>query len=202
MRDRHGRLTDGVLGEGGGAERDLDILLRYGNLIDVAGQVFRNRNAQGASKYPDIKAQVRPAMRHSLHSALRLATEARAALIAGDATHFELYLAQAKIELEAAKYPLRAAEMPYMLTGKKFKEGRKAGTVGPIRKAIAKLLKISPTMKTADVWKALAKRPPTGWTFYDSARLGKYAEGKTPSDAMAFARFSNVCAEERKKLRA
>ena len=59
--------------------------------------------------------------------------------------------------------------VPKAKVGQSFKAGRKPGTVGPIRKAIAKLLKSRPTMKTADVWETLAKRPPPGWTFYDTA---------------------------------
>lgn len=84
--------------------------------------------------------------------------------------------------------------------GKKFKIGRKPQTGSAIRKTIAKLLKNDPTMENPELWAAVAKKPPKEWTAYDN-HVGKYLEGKKASDSMGYARFCNVCGEERKKLK-
>ena len=82
---------------------------------------------------------------------------------------------------------------------KVFPPGRPKGAVGPIRKAIAKLLKANHAMKNAQLWDALKVQPPRGWAFCEN-RAGKYVEGPKAADNMAYARFCNVCAEERKNL--
>jgi hypothetical protein len=82
--------------------------------------------------------------------------------------------------------------------GRSFKTGRKAGAGGPIRAAIAKALKKNPRMTSAALWDALAAKPPRGWVFREND-LGKYAEGPQNVN-MNWARFQNVCSEERKKL--
>lgn len=85
--------------------------------------------------------------------------------------------------------------------GQKFKDGRKRGSVGPIRKAIGLLLKKSPNMKNAELWDALKAKPPRGWEVREN-RMGKYIEGPNPSDSMTYASFINAAAKERKKIRA
>lgn len=87
---------------------------------------------------------------------------------------------------------------PLAQHGKKF-PGRKPGTYGPIRKAIARLLKQRP-MKNAELWDTLKSRRPRGWTFFDNSQ-GKYIEGPKKSDGMDYARFRNIASEERKKLK-
>ena len=82
--------------------------------------------------------------------------------------------------------------------GQRFKDGRKPGSGGPIRKTIAKLLAQYPAMKNPDLWVAIRKRPPKGWQERENAGLGKYLEG--PKHNMAYGRFCTVCGEERKKL--
>ena len=84
-------------------------------------------------------------------------------------------------------------------TGKKFTAGRKPNSGGPIRKAIAKLLKKDPAAKNPVLWKALSDAPPRGWTFFDN-RVGKYCEGPG-SASMNYGRFCNVTSEERGKLK-
>lgn len=84
------------------------------------------------------------------------------------------------------------------LLGEKFSSGRKSGTKGPVRKEIEKLLKKNPTLKTPELWDALFAKPPRGWEFRNN-RVGKYAEGPDGAN-MNWARFQNVCSEERKKL--
>jgi hypothetical protein len=87
---------------------------------------------------------------------------------------------------------------PLAMQGQKFSAGRKSGTGGPIRRAIAALLKKNPTMRPRELWATLSKRPPHGWTFCDN-RLGRYIEGPK-AQSMSYGRFSNVCKEERDKL--
>lgn len=84
--------------------------------------------------------------------------------------------------------------------GQKFTLGRKTGAVSPIRKAIARELKKCPGMKNRELWDAIAAKPPKGWEFLDNS-LGQYAEGDGGGN-MSYARFCNVCAEERRTLKA
>lgn len=91
--------------------------------------------------------------------------------------------------------------VPAAKTGKKFIAGRKPGAAGPIRKAIAKLLKKNPGFKNPDLWAALSANPPRGWNFFDN-REGRYIEGpRIAEDHMVYGRFCTVCGEERKKLK-
>lgn len=83
--------------------------------------------------------------------------------------------------------------------GRKFKLGRKLNTGGPIRRAIKRALKSQPAMKNPEIWESIAATPPRGWQFFDN-RAGKYVEGPTASQIMSYARFCNVCAEERKAM--
>ena len=83
------------------------------------------------------------------------------------------------------------------LTGQKFIAGRKPGSGGPIRKAIARLLKKNPEMKNPELWEMLEAHPPQGWQFYAER---KYIEGPKAGDGMSQGWFFSVCSEERKKL--
>ena len=85
-------------------------------------------------------------------------------------------------------------------TGVKFKRGRKTNTPGPIRKAITRLLLKNPSMSNADLWAAVEAKPPRGWTVFNN-RAGRYIEGPKTGSEMKYARFCNVSAEERKKLK-
>lgn len=89
---------------------------------------------------------------------------------------------------------------PLAVAGKKFTAGRKPGTGGPIRKAIARLLKKDRAMKPRDVWRELAANPPRGWAFCETPRLGKYIEGPKGGQGMGYPHFSNACKEEKDKL--
>jgi hypothetical protein len=94
---------------------------------------------------------------------------------------------------------MRRHVMPAALHGEKFKEGRKAGTGGPIRKAVARLLKRSPAMRTAELWDALQRNPPRDCEFHEN-RQGRYVD--LPSGGnMGYPRFRNVVSEEKKKLK-
>lgn len=92
-----------------------------------------------------------------------------------------------------------AGMLPAAKLGSKFKKGRKQGSSGPIRKAIARLLKKTPAMKNAELWRAIKDNPPRGWKVYEN-RAGHYIEGPEAGDNMGYERFCNVSAEERKKL--
>lgn len=89
---------------------------------------------------------------------------------------------------------------PLLDQGKSFTSGRKLGTVGPIRKAISKLLTKNPEMKNPEIWKAINEKPPKGWAVCEN-RLGKYIEHPSSGKEMSVRRFRNICAEERKKYR-
>jgi len=92
----------------------------------------------------------------------------------------------------------RAEQIKFIPLGMKFSRGRKKGAGGPIRKAVAKLLKANPSMKNPQLWEAIKAKPPKGWGALEN-RLGKYLEG--PGNAsMSYQRFCNVCSEERKKI--
>jgi hypothetical protein len=88
---------------------------------------------------------------------------------------------------------------PFAATGEKFRQGRKVGTGGPIRKVIAELLAKEPTLSNAQLWDAIRKKPPKGWKSQDNVKFGKYFEGPENKN-MGYSRFLNVCAEERKKF--
>ena len=91
------------------------------------------------------------------------------------------------------------AEIERLVTlGKRFTAGRKLGTKGLIRKTIARLLTKTPRMKNADLWEAIANKPPKGWSAYDNSQ-GKYLEGPE-NENMGYKRFCNVASEERKNL--
>lgn len=85
--------------------------------------------------------------------------------------------------------------------GRKFKEGRKPNAGGPVRKAIARLLKKNPAMKNPELWKSIKANPPRGWEPVESMRHGERLDGPTVNDRMGYGRFCTVCGEERKKAR-
>lgn len=199
-RDRHGVLVDALdTWESPDFDRDHALLLGRGALHGIAATVFWNRNAQGARGYPVVHAEVRPGMRKHLRDAIAQGVLARKALLADDDVRFELHIARAKLALEAAQYPMREAERPFMTQGKKFKEGRQSGTKGPIRREIARLLKKQPKATVEELWMAIKARPPKGCTVMEN-RLGRYIEGPGAGKEMQYARFRNVCILERKAL--
>ncbi len=88
------------------------------------------------------------------------------------------------------------------VSGLSFTMGRKVGTKGPIRKAIARLLKKHPDMKNPELWDAIAAKPPKDWEFVNNSQ-GRYAEGppiKTGErySTLSYGRFCTVCGVERK----
>ncbi len=117
-------------------------------------------------------------------------------MILGNLTEGELHdlLAERAAAIEEA-----AALRPIADHGKKFADGRTPGSGGPIRKAIARLLKKNSALKNPQLWDAIKSRPPRGWSVFEN-RHGKYIEGPTNDDRMGQRRFFNICGEERRKI--
>jgi len=101
-----------------------------------------------------------------------------------------------KLRKKLDEYNLHRFSKTFKL-GQKFAAGRKPGSVGPIRKAMARLLRRNPSMKNLELWNALRDKPPRGWKLYDN-REDKYIVGPKPSDGMSWERFCNIASEERK----
>lgn len=103
---------------------------------------------------------------------------------------------------DEAKVHIQAL-MPKAELGEKFAKGRKHGTVGPVRKAIAKYLKAhGPDVKNPEIWDALFADPPRALSFFDN-RCGQYVEWKTGEGTITSTsrkQFETICGEERKKL--
>lgn len=87
---------------------------------------------------------------------------------------------------------------PLAKTGQKFVNGRKPAALGPVAKKVKAYLQKNPKAKPLDVWCALAKSPPSGLTFMDTARLGRYVE-KGSETVMEWRRFQNLVSEHRPK---
>ncbi|MCZ2099473.1 MAG: hypothetical protein LC121_25070 [Anaerolineae bacterium] len=100
-----------------------------------------------------------------------------------------------------AKVMLVRDVMPLARRGAKFQPGRKGGAVGPIRKAITTALKRDPTLTNDELWERVKAHPPRGWRAVESTRLGRYFAGPRASDSTSYARFRNIAAEERGKLK-
>ena len=82
-----------------------------------------------------------------------------------------------------------------------FKTNAKGRGKSVIRKAIGKLLHKSPGMSNAQLWEALKAKPPKGWEFTESPRLGKYATGPK-NENMEYSSFRNRAADERREVKA
>lgn len=83
--------------------------------------------------------------------------------------------------------------------GLKFKQGRKPGAIGQVRKAITRALKANPQLKTEGVWKELKDHRPRGFEFYG---VGKERYIWTESQGVTtWHRFQTIVSEEKAKLR-
>lgn len=162
------------------------------------GKTTREKKAI-ALKPPDPADDIRAAW----HGLYRLGDEALArskdGAEKGDMKSF--FAAQKSFELvRDAMQKIRPLEA-LAFHARQFKLGRKSGTGGPIRKAIAKVLKKNPHFKNPDLWVALSANPPKGWQFFNN-RAGQYIEGPNfAEDHMIYRRFCTVCGEERKKIK-
>lgn len=94
---------------------------------------------------------------------------------------------------------------PLLDQGRAFTMGRKPGSSGPVRKAIARLLAKNPGMKNRDLLAAIKQNPPKGWQVEEFTHFDYPPEIVGPKreiDRMGYERFCNVAAEERKKAKA
>ncbi|WP_233831775.1 hypothetical protein [Paraburkholderia sp. ZP32-5] len=82
----------------------------------------------------------------------------------------------------------------------RFAGGRSAEAVGPIRKAIRRMLARVPGLSTEALWDVLKENPPRGWRFLEN-RAGKYIEGPKPGQNTDYRSFANACTKERKRLK-
>lgn len=87
--------------------------------------------------------------------------------------------------------------MPQAILGGKFLRGRKPNTGSPIRKRIAAELKKNSALKPREVWARIKAKHPKSWDVEGDAQI--WVSGRAP---MGYKRFSEVCAEEKKKLQA
>jgi len=142
----------------------------------------------------------KPGMQRIL-AALILSEAAAGNIDSAAKAHWELSHIQAENEQRVRKANLEGQKVihEFALTGIKFRKGRKVNSGGPIRKAIAHELNKNPALKPRQIWGILASQPPKGWEFFDN-RAGKYIEGPKGGDGMGYARFSEVCKEEKDKL--
>lgn len=139
-----------------------------------------------------------------------------AEFVAYEMSGYELYylLAHPKVarqdinELAHIKYALSLpdSECLEMLAGALAafavpfkKHSGKLKKPGPIRKRIAIELKKNPELMPRQLWAILTSKPPKGWEFFDN-RAGKDITGPKGGDGMGYARFSEVCKEEKDKL--
>ena len=80
--------------------------------------------------------------------------------------------------------------------GKTMRDGRKRGTVGPVRLAVRKALKRSPDDSAAQVWSAIKAKPPKGMALYETPKLGKYIQSDGAPDT-GYRRFATIVSEEK-----
>lgn len=88
---------------------------------------------------------------------------------------------------------------PAMDLAAKFQSGRKAGTAGPIRREIERLLTRDPKAKNKQLWLQIKAKAPRGWAVYENSQ-GQYIEGPKPGQNMSYKRFCNVASEARKAM--
>jgi hypothetical protein len=123
-------------------------------------------------------------------------THACAALQAKD-----LSLGEAILEMLHVYYQLVRREdvlLPKAKHGMKF-VAKKPGGVGPVRKAIARVLKSNPTFTAEQVWQCLKANPPKGLEFHGSAALRHV--WSTGRQNTGWRRFQNIVSEEKTKLK-
>lgn len=93
--------------------------------------------------------------------------------------------------------------VPMASIGKKFRKGRKRGTVGPVRKALRAAIKKNPALTTRKLWEDVESRlTGKGWTAYDTAEFGEYLEGPNAGDNVKYSTFAPYATEERNAYKA
>lgn len=84
--------------------------------------------------------------------------------------------------------------------GKQMRQGRKEGTIGPVRKFIRKTLAKKPKATNEELWAAIKDKPPKNWTPMENG-LGRYIEGPEHGDEVKWTTFCNYAAKERGLLK-
>jgi hypothetical protein len=112
-----------------------------------------------------------------------------------------LPLGKAILEMLHVYYQLVRREeflLPTARHGKKF-VAKKPGASGPVRKAIARVLKKNAKLTAEKVWQCLKDDPPRGLEFYGSG-AARHIWRKGRRDT-GWRRFQNIVSEEKVKLR-
>ncbi len=82
-----------------------------------------------------------------------------------------------------------------------LKHARRARKPGAIRGFIRVALKKTPGLINEELWAAIKKRPPKGWTPMETPRLGRYIEGPSAADEVKWKSFRTYAGNERKRLK-
>jgi hypothetical protein len=129
---------------------------------------------------------------------LKYRAAAIAAMKAGDQLQTKAILTLLKGDMDRVRE--RERLLPLARKGDKFKPGRQAGKVSPLRKAVRAYLKSFPDTTAEAVWAALKERPPRSMSFCESPRLGRYVETEGQKDT-GWGRFQNIVSEEKRALK-
>jgi hypothetical protein len=110
---------------------------------------------------------------------------------------------QVRDELQATeplffKIEVLSKLVPMAQLGSKFKNGRKPGTIGPLRQYVRKYMGQHPKATAAEVWAALKAKPPKGIEVCDSARKDlRHVTTAGAAAATSYRQFVNMVSEER-----
>ncbi|MDE2174900.1 MAG: hypothetical protein KGJ54_06400 [Betaproteobacteria bacterium] len=94
-------------------------------------------------------------------------------------------------ELAIADALERAAGVP-------FTAGRKVGSIAALRKRMDTLLQRSPDLTNEELWRAMQKKPPKGWEFFEQP--SRYAMGPHGHNT-GWKAFMNAAAKARKAIK-
>lgn len=89
--------------------------------------------------------------------------------------------------------------MPKGMLGAKFQQGRKLNAVGPVRRAVQRIVKTNPTATASDVWILLGAQTKSGLKCFNN-KFGRYIESTGEDGTIkstSYARFANVVSEVR-----
>lgn len=87
------------------------------------------------------------------------------------------------------------------LHGKQMRQGRKEGTIGPVRTFIRKMLAKKPKATNEELWTAIKAKPPRGWTPMETVMYGRYIDPPAGRHEVKWKSFCSYAALERKRLK-
>lgn len=98
-----------------------------------------------------------------------------------------------------------AAQAPLASVGRKFvQNGRPAGSLSPLARALDRLLKKNPKASAQALWNTLKAKPPRGMNFYEPGRGSPYIEHEKKGGGMCkpttFRSFENAVTKSRQRL--